>query len=52
MRVKYIGNNEHDYLTYGNIYDVSVERKNTILLVCDLGVLFYYSKEKFEIVGE
>ena len=48
MKVICIKAESGDYLTVGNEYEVIKEGLHTITVKCDLGVPFYYSKNKFK----
>ena len=48
MKVICIKAEQGDYLTVGNEYEVIKEGLHTITIKCDLGVPFYYSKNKFK----
>ena len=51
MKVKYIDCKRFDCLTHGKVYDVIENRNKTYLIMCDIGVVFYFDKSKFEVVG-
>ena len=50
MKVICVKAEQGDYLTVGNEYEVIKEGLHTITVKCDLGVPFYYSKNKFKTI--